>query len=101
VVSAFALFGMLSAIGNFFIGSNRFSTNDRVFIGSKLGGSLPLGYVARVGALTGVRYGRADYGVYTEAYYRDQRNYLGPVPARWCTRRWRTSTGGRSAMSSR
>ena len=79
VISAFALYGMLAAIGDSFIGANRFSTNDRVFIQSKLGSSLPLSYVARVGALPGVRFSRADFGVGTGAYYRDQRNWLGPV----------------------
>lgn len=79
VVSAFALYGMLAAIGDFFVGANPFSTNDRVFIQSKLGSSLPFSYVARVGALPGVRFSRADYGVSTGAYYQDQRNWLGPV----------------------
>ncbi|MEJ0005192.1 MAG: ABC transporter permease [Steroidobacteraceae bacterium] len=79
VVSAFALFGMLAAIGDLFLGANRFSTNDRVFIQSKLQDSLPFGYVARISALKGVRFSRADYGVSTGAYYQDQRNWLGPV----------------------
>jgi putative ABC transport system permease protein len=79
VVSAFALYGMLASIGEYFIGANRFSTNDRVFITSKLGNTLPLSYVERVGALPGVRFSRADYGVSTAAYYQDQRNWIGPV----------------------
>ena len=79
VVSAFALYGMLAAIGNAFLGANPFSTNDRVFIQSKASDSLPFAYVGRVGALPGVRYGRADFGVSTAAYYQDQRNWLGPV----------------------
>jgi putative ABC transport system permease protein len=79
VVSAFALYGMLAAIGDYFLGANRFSTNDRVFIDSKLADSLPFSYVARVGALSGVRFKRADYGVGLGAYYQDQRNGLGPV----------------------
>ena len=79
VVSAFALYGMLAAIGGYFLGANRFSTNDRVFIQSKASDSLPFSYVGRVGALPGVRFGRADYGVGLGAYYRDERNFLGPV----------------------
>lgn len=79
VVSAFALYGMLAAIGNAFLGANPFSTNDRVFIQSKASDSLPFAYVGRVGALPGVRYSRADFGVSTAAYYQDQRNWLGPV----------------------
>jgi putative ABC transport system permease protein len=79
VVSAFALYGMLAAIGDSFVGANPFSTNDRVFIQSKLGSLLPLSYVTRVGALPGVRFSRADFGVSTGAYYQDQRNWLGPV----------------------
>jgi putative ABC transport system permease protein len=79
VVSAFALYGMLAAIGEYFVGANPFSTNDRVFIQSKAADSLPFSYVERVGALPGVRFGRADYGVGLGAYYRDQRNFLGPV----------------------
>jgi putative ABC transport system permease protein len=79
VVSAFALYGMLASIGEYFIGANRFSTNDRVFITSKLGNTLPLSYVERVGAVPGVRFSRADYGVSTAAYYQDERNWIGPV----------------------
>jgi putative ABC transport system permease protein len=79
VVSAFALYGMLAAIGGYFVGANRFSTNDRVFIQSKASDSLPFSYVERVGALPGVRFGRADYGVGLGAYYQDQRNFLNPV----------------------
>jgi len=79
VVSAFALFGMLAAIGDFFLGANRFSTNDRVFIQSKLADSLPFAYVERVGALPGVRFGRADFGVSTGAYFQDERNGVNPV----------------------
>ncbi len=79
VVSAFALFGMLAAIGDYFLGANRFSTNDRVFIQPKVADSLPLAYVSRVSALPGVRFGRADYGVGQGAYYQDQRNFIGPV----------------------
>ena len=79
VISAFALYGLLAAIGNYFLGGDRFSTNDRVFSYSKLGDSLPFGYVARVGALPGVRFSRADYGVGFNAFYQNQRNFVGPV----------------------
>ena len=55
MVSAFALYGMLAAIGGATsLGANRFSTNDRVFIQSKASDSLPFSYVGRVGALPGV-----------------------------------------------
>jgi putative ABC transport system permease protein len=74
VVSAFALYGMLAAIGAYFVGGDRFSTNDRIFIEPKSSDSLPFGYVSRVGALPGVLYGRADYGYGMDAYYQDQRN---------------------------
>jgi putative ABC transport system permease protein len=74
VVSAFALYGMLAAIGHYFVGSNRFSTNDRIFIEPKVTDSLPFGYVARVGALPGVLYGRADFGYSMGGYYQDPRN---------------------------
>src|SRR5580658_3392698 len=79
VISAFALYGMLAAIGEYFVGANRFSTNDRVFIQSKATDSLPFSYVGRVSTLPGVRFGRADYGVGLGAYYRDERNFVGPV----------------------
>jgi putative ABC transport system permease protein len=79
VISAFALYGMLAAIGEYFVGANRFSTNDRVFIQSKATDSLPFSYVGRVSTLPGVRNGRADFGVGLGAYYRDERNFLGPV----------------------
>jgi len=74
VVSAFALYGMLSAIGHYFAGADRFSTNDRIFIEPKVTDSLPFGYVARVSALPGVLYGRADFGFSMGGYYQDPRN---------------------------
>jgi len=74
VVSAFALYGMLGAIGHYFVGSNRFSTNDRIFIEPKLTDTLPFSYVARVSALPGVLYGRADYGYPMRGYYQEVRN---------------------------
>ncbi len=73
VVSAFALYGMLAAIGHYFVGADRFSTNDRIFIEPKVADSLPYGYVARVGALPGVLYGRADFGYSMGGYYQDPR----------------------------
>ena len=74
VVSAFALYGMLAAIGHYFVGTNRFSTNDRIFIEPKLSYELPFSYVARVSALPGVLYGRADYGYPMGGYYQEPRN---------------------------
>jgi putative ABC transport system permease protein len=77
VVSAFALYGMLAAIGTYFVGGYRFSTNDRVFIEPKVADSLPYSYVARVSALPGVLYGRADYGFTMNGYYQNERNPVG------------------------
>jgi putative ABC transport system permease protein len=79
IVSAFALYGMLAAISVFFEGSNRFSTNDRVFIGAKYGGPLPLSYVPKVAQLPGVAEHRADYGSGIGGYYQDAANRVGPV----------------------
>jgi len=79
IVSAFALYGMLSAISVFFEGSNRFSTNDRVFIGAKYGGPLPISYVPKVAQLPGVAEHRADYGSGIGGYYQDPTNRVGPV----------------------
>jgi putative ABC transport system permease protein len=77
VVSAFALYGMLAAIGTYFVGGYRFSTNDRVFIDPKVADSLPYSYVARVSALPGVLYSRADFGFTMSGYYQNQRNPVG------------------------
>src|SRR5580698_10238160 len=77
VVSAFALYGMLAAIGHYFIGGYRFSTNDRIFIEPKVSDWLPYAYVARVSALPEVLYGRADYGVTQSGYYLTERNPVG------------------------
>jgi putative ABC transport system permease protein len=76
VISAFALYGMLAAIGTYFIGGNRFSTNDRIFIEPKLSDTLPFSYVARVSALPEVLYGRADYGDPMGGYYQAERNSI-------------------------
>ncbi len=77
VVSAFALYGMLAAIGAYFAGGYRFSTNDRVFIEPKVAESLPYSYVARVSALPEVLYGRADFGYTMSGYYQNERNPVG------------------------
>jgi putative ABC transport system permease protein len=77
VVSAFALYGMLAAIGTYFAGGYRFSTNDRIFIEPKVSDTLPFSYVARVSALPEVLYGRADYGYTLSGYYQEQRNAVG------------------------
>ncbi|MGC1458751.1 MAG: ABC transporter permease [Steroidobacteraceae bacterium] len=77
VVSAFALYGMLAAIGHYFVGSYRFSTNDRIFIEPKSTDRLPYSYVARISALPGVLYGRADYGFSMGGYYQIERNPVG------------------------
>ncbi|HEV2702607.1 MAG TPA: FtsX-like permease family protein [Steroidobacteraceae bacterium] len=77
VVSAFALYGMLAAIGHYFVGGYRFSTNDRIFIEPKVTDRLPYAYVARVSALPEVLYGRADYGFTASGYYQSERNPIG------------------------
>lgn len=76
VVSAFALYGMLAAIGNYFAGGYRFSTNDRIFIQPKVADTLPFSYVARVSALPEILYGRADYSFPMSGYYQHERNAL-------------------------
>jgi putative ABC transport system permease protein len=77
VTSAFALYGMLAAIGHYFVGGYRFSTNDRIFIEPKVTDGLPYSYVARVSALPEVLYGRADYGFTAGGYYQSERNPVG------------------------
>lgn len=77
VASAFALYGMLAAIGHYFVGGYRFSSNDRIFIEPKVTDGLPYAYVARVSALPEVLYGRADYGFTAGGYYQNERNPVG------------------------
>ena len=79
VISAFALYGMLAAISVFFQGSNRFSTDDRVIVVSKVGIPLPFSYVQKLGTVPGMNPETVSYGVGMSGFYQDPKNFVGPV----------------------
>ncbi|MGB6450912.1 MAG: ABC transporter permease [Steroidobacteraceae bacterium] len=79
IISAFMLFGALSAVGIFFRGGYRFSDNVRIFIDPKYTDTLPLSYVEQVRRLPGLRNGEVDYAVERGGYYQDPKNPLNPL----------------------
>lgn len=79
IVSAFMLFGALSAVGVFFRGGYKFSDNVRIFIDPKYTDTLPMSYVAQIERLPGVRDGQVDFAVSRGGYYQDRKNFLNPL----------------------
>lgn len=79
IVSAFMLFGALSAVGVFFRGGYRFSDNARIFIYPKYTGTLPMRYVDQVRRIPGVKHGQVDFAVGRGGYYQDPKNQLNAL----------------------
>jgi putative ABC transport system permease protein len=79
IISAFMLFGALSAVGVFFRGGYRFSDNVRIFIDPKYTDTLPMSYVEQVRRLPGLRNGEVDSAVERGGYYQDPKNPLNPL----------------------
>jgi putative ABC transport system permease protein len=79
IVSAFMLFGALSAVGSFFQGGYQFSDNVRIFIYPKYTNTLPMYYLEQIRHLPGLRNGQVDFAVARGGYYRDPKNYLNPL----------------------
>lgn len=79
IISAFTLFGALSAVGVFFRGGYRFSDNVHIFIDPKYTDTLPLSDVEQVRRLPGLRNGEVDYAVERGGYYQDPKNQLAPI----------------------
>jgi len=79
IVSAFMLFGALSAVGVFFRGGYRFSDNVRIFIYPKYTDTLPMSDVEQIRRLPGLRHGQVDFAVARGGYYQDPKNALNPL----------------------
>ncbi len=79
IISAFMLFGALSAVAVFFRGGYRFSDNVHIFIDPKYTDTLPLSDVEKVHRLSGLRDDEVDFAVERGGYYRDPKNPLDPM----------------------
>jgi putative ABC transport system permease protein len=79
IVSAFMLFGALSAVGAFFRGGYKFADNVRIFIYPKYTNTLPMRYLEQIRRLPGLRQGQVDFAVSRGGYYQDPKNFLNPL----------------------
>ncbi len=79
IVSAFMLFGALSAVGVFFRGGYKFSDNVRIFIYPKYTNTLPMRYLEQIRRLPGLREGQVDFAVARGGYYQDKKNFINPL----------------------
>jgi putative ABC transport system permease protein len=79
IVSAFMLFGSLSAVGAFFRGGYKYSDNVRIFIYPKYTNTLPMYYLDQIRRIPGLRQGQVDFAVGRGGYYQDPKNWLGPL----------------------
>jgi len=79
IISAFMLFGALSAVGVFFRGGYKFSDNVRIFIYPKYANALPMRYVEQIRRIPGLRQGLVDFTVARGGYYQDPKNWLNPL----------------------
>ncbi len=79
IVSAFMLFGSLSAVGAFFRGGYKFSDNVRIFIYPKYTNTLPMHYLEQIRHIPGLRDGQVDFAVARGGYYQDPKNRLNPL----------------------
>ena len=77
VIVAFTLYGMLSSLAGVFSGEMRFSADDRLFVTSKHGGSLPVSYVERIKTIDGIVPERLVWGMTIGAYFRDEQEMFG------------------------
>jgi putative ABC transport system permease protein len=77
IVSAFMLFGALSAVGVFFRGGYKFSDNVRIFIYPKYTNTLPFSYVEQIRRIPGLRHGQVDFTISRGGYYQDPKNPQG------------------------
>ena len=79
IISAFMLFGTLSAVGAFFRGGYQFSDNVRIFIYPKYTNTLPMNYLEQIRRIPGLRRGQVDFAVARGGYYQDPKNPLNPL----------------------
>lgn len=76
IVSAFMLFGALSAVGVFFRGGYKFADNVRIFIDPKHTNTLPMSYVEQIRRIPGLRQGQVDFTISRGGYYQDPKNFV-------------------------
>ena len=79
IISAFMLFGALSAVGSFFRGGYKFADNVRIFIYPKYTNTLPMRYVDQIRRVPGLRNGQVDFAVARGGYYQDPKNFINPL----------------------
>ena len=79
IISAFMLFGALSAVGAFFRGGYKYADNVRIFIYPKHADSLPMRYVEQIRHVPGLRHDLVDFAVARGGYYQDPKNWLNPL----------------------
>ena len=77
IVSAFMLFGALSAVGVFFRGGYKFSDNVRIFVYPKYTNTLPFSYIEQIRRIPGLRHGQVDFTISRGGYYQDPKNAQG------------------------
>jgi putative ABC transport system permease protein len=77
IVSAFMLFGALSAVGVFFRGGYKFSDNVRIFIYPKYTNTLPFSDLEQIRRIPGLRHGQVDFTISRGGYYQDPKNPQG------------------------
>jgi putative ABC transport system permease protein len=79
IISAFMLFGALSAVGVFFRGGYKFADNVRIFIYPKYTNTLPMHYLEQIRRVPGLRDGLVDFAVARGGYYQDRKNFINPL----------------------
>jgi putative ABC transport system permease protein len=79
IVSAFMLFGALSAVGVFFRGGYKFSDNVRIFIYPKYTNTLPFSDIEQIRRIPGLRHGQVDFTISRGGYYQDPKIRLGTL----------------------
>jgi putative ABC transport system permease protein len=80
IIVAFTLYGMLTSLADVFTGEYRFSDDDRLFVTSKYGGSLPISYVDRISNIEGIVPERLVYGSGLAGYYQDEQELFSVQP---------------------
>jgi putative ABC transport system permease protein len=80
IIVAFTLYGMLTSLADVFSGEYRFSDEDRLFVTSKYGGTLPVSYAARISTIEGIVPERIVYGSGLGGYYQDPQEMFSVQP---------------------
>jgi putative ABC transport system permease protein len=76
IISAFMLFGALSAVSVFFRGGYKFADNVRIFIYPKHTNTLPMSYVEQIRRVPGLRRDLVDFTISRGGYYQDPKSFV-------------------------